>query len=179
MIIRVMKKPLIIIVNFGYMFITMKRLVFLLCCLLTCGMAWAEEHLLVIAFTDGTEATFALSRKPVLTFAEQQLCLAVEGQASEFELSDVANFHFAEGAQCIRAPRAEADFALSWLDDDHLEIHPALPGSRIVLYGLDGTVYPGHVRVFDGRAEVTLAALPKGMYLLNINNRRTFKINRK
>jgi hypothetical protein len=143
------------------------------------GMLWAKDYLLVIDFTDGTDISFALAKKPVLTFADQRLCISVEDQNSEFELSDVLNFHFKEDPSAIRSPRVDEDFIISWRGEDLIVISNATPGIRIRLYGIDGTMYPSCVHAVGNHIEISLAALPKGIYLLNINNQRTLKINRK
>ena len=152
-------------------------LLFLFCCL-SC-MVWAKERVLVIAFYDGTEMTFALAKHPLLTFADQRLCISAEGRTSECELSDVKNFHFKEGSSDIRVPRSDDGFIVQWLSDDLLVICNVAPDAKVRLYGLDGRSYAGCVIAAPDRFEVSLSSLPKGIYLLNINNQRTLKINRK
>lgn len=157
----------------------MKRIVLLLLCICMSSMVWAKDYLLVIDFTDGTDISFALAKKPVLTFADQRLCISVEDQNSEFELSDVVNFHFKEDPSAIRSPRLDEDFIISWQGDDLIVISNINSDIRIHLYGIDGTMYPNRINAHGDRIEISLAALPKGIYLLNINNSRTLKINRK
>jgi len=157
----------------------MKKIVLLLFCLCMSSIVWAKDYLLVIDFTDGTDISFALAKKPVLSFADQRLCISVEDQKSEFELPDVVNFHFMEDPSAIRSPRVDEDFIISWQDEDLIVISNATPDTRIRLYGIDGTMYPSRVHIHGDRMEISLAALPKGIYLLNINNQRTLKINRK
>ncbi|MBO4754743.1 MAG: hypothetical protein J5543_09125 [Bacteroidales bacterium] len=157
----------------------MKRLFLLLFGLCMSSMVWAKDYLLVIDFTDGTDMTFALSTRPVLTFAEQNLIISAEGQKTEIEMVNVANFHFKEGLSDIRSPRMDEDLAIVWQEDDQIVITNVSPGTIVRLYGIDGTFYPNNINAFDNRQVVSLASLPKGIYLLNINSHRTLKINRK
>jgi len=155
----------------------MKKLFLLFFCLCVNSMLWAKENLLVIDFTDGTEVTFALAKQPVISFAEQRLLVSVEGEMSEFELADVANFHFREELSDIRSVSAENEYHIVWAGNDCILIFAA-PTVRASLYGIDGTLYPNRVK-YCGRIEISLSDLPKGNYLITINNSRTIKINRK
>jgi hypothetical protein len=142
-------------------------------------MVWAKDYLLVIDFTDGTDMTFSLTTRPVLTFAEQSLIISAEGQKTEIEMVNVANFHFKEGLSDIRSPRMDEDLAIVWQGDDQIVISNVSSGTIVRLYGIDGTFYPNIINAFDNRQVVSLTSLPKGIYLLNINSHRTLKINRK
>ena len=157
----------------------MKRLFLLLFCLCMSSMVWAKEYLLVIDFIDGTDMSFALSTRPMLSFAEQKLIVSAEGQKTEIELVNVANFHFKEDLSDIRSPRVDEEYTIIWQGDDRIVISNIPPGTMVRLYGVDGTFYPNFVKAIDNRQEVSLASLPKGIYLLNINNHRSLKINRK
>lgn len=157
----------------------MKRLLLLLLCFCLSSIIWAKNYLLVIDFSDGTNISFALAKQPVLTFSDNRLCVSVEDHKSEFDLSDVLNFHFKEDPSDIRYPRIDSDYTISWQGDDLIVISNVAPNSRIRLYGIDGTFYQGYVNANGDRIEVSLSALPKGIYLLIINDSRTLKINRK
>lgn len=157
----------------------MKRLLLLLFTLCMSSILWAKEFQLVIDFTDGTEMTVALAKKPVITFSNQTIRVKVGSRSSEFEMSDVANFHFKEDPSDIRLPIVDEDFKLSWQSEDLIVISNAAPDTAIRLYGIDGTFYPNRVNVNSDRIEISLSALPKGIYLININNNRSLKINRK
>lgn len=157
----------------------MKRLLLLLFTLCLSSMLWAKDYLLVIDFTDGTEMTFALAKQPVISFADHIIRVKVGSRSSEFEMSDVMNFHFKEDPSDIRSPRIGEEFELLWQGEDLIVISNATPDAIIRLYGIDGTFYPNRVNADGDRIEISLSALPKGIYLLNFNNSRTLKINRK
>lgn len=157
----------------------MKTILLILLFMGMSSMLWAKDYLLVIDFTDGTDMSIALSKKPVLSFAEQNLCLRAEGMASEFELSNVVRFYFKEHSSDIRSPHAADDYIILWQGEDLIVISNAASNTQVCLYGIDGTLYPSRVNANGEQMEVSLAGLPKGTYLLKINNSRTLKINRK
>ncbi len=154
----------------------MKRLLLLLLCFYLSSMIWAKNYLLVIDFSDGTNISFALAKQPVLTFVDNRLCVSVEGQKSEFELSDVLNFHFKEDPSDIRSPRVDNDYTISWHRDDLIVISNGGRSAMDQLYGINGTSYQGCINTNGNQIEVSLSALSKGFYLLIINNTQTLKI---
>lgn len=157
----------------------MKRLLLLFFTLCLSSMLWAKDYLLVIDFSDGTEMTFALAKQPVITFADHIIRVKVGSRSSEFEMSDVVNFHFKEDPSDIRSPRIGEDVELSWQGEDLMVISNATPDTIIRLYGVDGTFYPNRVNTIGDRVEISFSALPEGIYLLYFNNNRTIKIYRK
>lgn len=138
-----------------------------------------KVYLLVIEFIDGTNASFSLSKKPLLTFADHKLCVSVEGQMSVFELSDVENFHFVEETSGINTPKSEDDITIIWQGDDRVIISGADLSPKVCLYDIESKYYPNRITVIGNLSEVSLSYLPKGIYLLKINNQRTLKIIRK
>ena len=138
-----------------------------------------KVYLLVIEFIDGTNVSFSLSKKPLLTFADHKLCVSVEGQMSEFELSDVENFHFVEETSGINTPKSDDDITIIWQGDDRVIISGADLSPKVCLYDIEGKYYPNRITVIGNLSEVSLSYLPKGIYLLKINNQRTLKIIRK
>ena len=158
----------------------MKKLLLLFFCLcISCVVTWAKDYLLAIDFIDGTEITIALSKRPVVSFANQNLCISVDGETTEFELANVSNFHFKEEASAIRSLSSDNDLRIVWKGEDLIAIPHAASDTQIHLYGIDGTFYRNRVFAHEDHFEVSLAGLPKGIYLLNINNYRAVKINRK
>ena len=157
----------------------MKRLLLLLVSFSVSCWMWANDYLMVIDFTDGSEVSIGLSKHPMLTFTDQRLCVSVEGEMSEYELADVVNFHFADASASIHTLREEEDFRMVWQSNDLIVVFHTSPEARVFLYGVDGTFYPSRVCVQGNRFEISLSDLPKGIYLLNINSNRTLRINRK
>ena len=138
-----------------------------------------SDILLVIAFTDGTEIKFALAQQPVITIAGQTIHVKVGSRSSDLEMSDVVNFHFKEDVSDNLSLHIDEDFTISWQGEDLIVITNATPDAVIRLYGLNGMPYPSRVNTNGDRIEISLSALPKNVYLLNINNSRTLKIYRK
>ncbi len=71
------------------------------------------------------------------------------------------------------------NYAIAWQGEDLIVISNASSDTVVRLYGIDGTFYSNRIKADGDRYEVSFSALPKGIYLLNINNNRTIKIYRK
>lgn len=132
---------------------------------------------LVLSTNDGNDATFILSEKPEITFANHTLTINVKNDNNVFEISNVKQIHF-DIIDAIHSPRANT-ISYSYLSDNLILIEGVGTHDRILLYTLAGIPIPNRVNLTDGRAEVSLASLQKGTYLLKIGNKQTIKIYKK
>ena len=160
-------------------YLLMKRLLFLFFSSFVSSLVWAGDYQLVIDFIDGGEATFSLSKLPVLTFTDQRLCVSMGDQKSEFELLDVENYHFTADSSGTTSLRKDDDFSIIWRGENLIVKANEADEISILLYGIDGISYSDCVHDNGSYYEISLSALPKGIYLIRINNQRTLKINRK
>lgn len=161
----------------------MNKLLILFFCLFAGRAVYADSRFLVIDFTDGTHTSFQLADRPELTFgypyAVHSLIVTAPDGQSIFELADVDSFHFEDNPMRIVTPSDDGDFDIVW-QDDNIVVVPRKSGScPIRLYSVDGADYSNLVVAEAGRMVVLLASLPKGIYLVNISNRRTIKIQRR
>lgn len=147
--------------------------------LLVCSFATvrADGKALIVERQNGTKTTFILAEQPELTFADKALHISVSGKSTDFEIGDVKQFYFGDAATDIAAPQADG-LRVVCQSDDKIVIEGVGAHAVVQLFALNGTRLTGHASVADGRAEVTLTSLPKGIYLIKINQ-QTFKIYRK
>ncbi len=157
----------------------MKKLLLFIICSCISSLIWAKDYLLVVEFTDGTDMSFALSKQPVLSFADKRVSVSMEGRNSLIEISDIENFHFEEKSSDILSPHADDDYTIIWQGEDLVVISNVKIGLSVHLYSVDGTIYPNHVNDNGNHIKILLSTLPKGIYLININNNKNLKISRK
>lgn len=137
--------------------------------LLCSAPSFAEEkNALIVHLKDGTSTTMLLDELPVATFSEGHL------KVSSPELSLVL-------------PRANVSrFVYAYVDPSELNFHKmGIPGSSLVdgLLSLSGLQSGAVVRLYfdngrlldelsvpsDGRVNISLAAYPSGVYMLQID----------
>ena len=159
----------------------MKKMTFIMVCLLllctTTNMKAKGQTALVISTIDGNDATFILPEKPEITFANHTLTINVKNDNHVFEISNIEQIHF-DVIDNIQSPTKNT-ITYRYLSDNLILVEGIDANDPIQLYSLGGMQIPNLVNHAGNRAEVSLASLQKGTYLLKIGNKQTIKIYRK
>lgn len=138
----------------------------------------AESKSLIVELQNGSQTTFVLSEKPEMTFANHVLTIVMNNKSSDFEISDVKQFYFGEISSDIQQLKVN-ELKIVYQSDDKVVIEGASESDRIVIYSIKGVMQKAAVS-FDGeKAEVSLSSLPKGTYIVNVQNKQSFKIIKK
>ena len=137
----------------------------------------AQPHELVVALHDGETLSYVLSEKPVITFnGNKMLIESSKMMSSEIDLSEVKSFHF-------EIPNAIADVSEN-------EVSFVRLGTNVQIYGLTeaeksiqisdmgGRATTAGVSIEGTTANVNLASLPKGIYMIKIGNKQSIKVPR-
>ena len=103
----------------------------------------------------------------------------MDGSNTDFEIADVSQLYFAEDVQSIETSTKENSIRITYRSNDKVIVEGLSDSDHVRLYSSEGVKYAERVSVSAGRAEVSLQSLPKGIYLINIKNKQTFKIQRK
>lgn len=154
------------------------KLVLLLCWVSIAHIWAAEDKALIVELASGGQTTFVLSAKPTMTFANQALRISVSGTSTSFEIDDVKRFYFDDASTGISVPKA-SELKITQQSDDVWLIDGLDESDRIRLYAVDGKQHADRITTNGHQATVSLTALPKGIYLINVSNKQTFKIHRK
>ena len=140
--------------------------------------SFAGERQVVIQFMDGSRSAFLLSEEPIMTFRSHQLNISTMNGSVSFELQQVEKFFFNEdGETSIKTKKDDKDLTISYQDKERLVIKLPQSKTPVRLYGLDGVNYQTSIMINGGFAEISLSSLPKGIYVINVNN-RSIKINK-
>ena len=138
----------------------------------------AEEKALIVEQQNGSTTVFLLSEKPEMTFADHVLQIGVNGKTTSFEIEKVQQFYFKNISSGV-SPLAANGLRIYSPSDDKIVIEGIDEKDAVSLYTIEGVAYANCVSTQNRTAEVSLASLPKGTYLINISNKKTFKIVRK
>ena len=140
---------------------------------------WAiGDKALIVELQEGNKAEFVLSKSPILTFANKVLQIEINGSSNNFELNDVKQFYFDDASTGI-SPISSTDVRIICQDNNRIVIEGINETDKVQLYSVDGKMMNNRVEVNRSRAEISLTSLPKGIYLINVPNKQTFKIRRK
>lgn len=159
----------------------MKKRTLILVCLFLIGIAKNTDAkgltTLVVTTTDAGETTFILSERPEVTFANHTLTINVKNDDHVFEISNIEQIHF-DVVDNILSPKAST-ISYRYLSDNLIIVEGIDSDDQIQLYSLGGMLIPNLVNHAGDRADVSLASLQKGTYLLKIGNKQVIKIYRK
>ena len=140
--------------------------------------AQADGKALIVESSNGSKTAFVLSKNPELTFVDKFLRIDMNGKNTDFEISDVRQFYFDEVATDIAELKA-TEVNVVYLSNDKIVIEGIEPNIPVQLYALNGAQIGGKISVSGNHVEISLFALPKGIYFIKISNQQPFKIYRK
>ena len=147
--------------------------------------AWAEEHgTLFVHLKDGTMVQFVLPvQKPVVSFTGGMMKVVFQENGSEnyvsFERDQVENLTVGTNdVTAIEDVKSDADLRVSFdlTSAGVVRVSGLQPSDRLQVFGLDGKNVSAVVSRNDGEATVDLTQQPRGIYIVSVNQRFTFKM---
>lgn len=158
----------------------------LLCLFLFCGIAiCSADTKLILLMETGRIHSYYLSEKPELSFEGTQLVISVYDQVAEnyafsrYERDEVKEFYFESNATDIDGVKPnELKFfcnegntvRISGLTEKDLPLR---------VYNLNGVICPVEINQSGNDATISLDALNKGLYVIQIGETQSIKIVKK
>jgi len=159
-------------------------LTLLLLCMMTVG-TWAEEQgLLFVHLKDGSKVQFVLPvQKPVVSFTRGMMKVSFQENGSEnyvsFERDQVDNLMVGttdvtaiEDVKSDEGQRISFDLTSAGV----VRVSGLQPSDHLQVFSLDGKSINAAVSRNDGEAIVDLTQKPRGIYIVSVNQRFTFKL---
>ena len=147
--------------------------------------AWAEERsILFVHLKDGTIVQFTLPvQKPVISFTRGMMKVAYQENGDEdyvsFERDQVENLTVGttdvtaiEDVKSDEAQRVSFNLTSAGV----VRVSGLQPSDHLQVFGLDGKSVSAVVSRNDGEATVDLTQQPRGIYIVSVNQRFTFKL---
>lgn len=133
----------------------------------------ARAQYLVLNLSDGSQAEFALSDQPVITFSDGNLVLTCGAQEISTSLEGVS-YYISPSSTAIRQLTNEEkpDVKVAF---GQAAFKGLKAGSHIVVYTIDGVQVSSVAVSPEGEASVDLSALPRGIYVVKAPN-KTIKV---
>lgn len=159
----------------------MKKLILLLFLnvLFTSNSVLAETFgYLIVEAKCGYLFSFGFSDNPTITFEDDNMIIKSKLDSHIFEISDVKEYYFSDmkvtGVEFMQAD----ELNINYEGNDLVVIGRAHPSSKVKLFSVDGKEYKGNVSFSDNRFRINLNSMPKGVYIISIDN-DSFKIYKK
>ena len=139
--------------------------------LLPAARAAAQGPTLVLHHADGKTSEVELYTMPRIQMKADKTVITVQGVSQEYAKSDVVRFTFKGVGTGISDVRSETRYRV---DADRITFFGSSATDRIEIYNASGIRIPVTLASEGHDAVLSLAPLPQGVYLVNING-RTFK----
>lgn len=139
----------------------------------------SEGLMLVVNLKDGTHDYYLLAEKPYFTFSGSFLSTIKSGAVVVYDRNDIKDFTF-EGSSSdgIKAMDASGNLFVHQTNEGTLLISGLDNGASIYIYDIGGKQLQVFKAEATGECEVNLPPA-KGIYVINIANKRTIKITKK
>ena len=145
-----------------------KLLVLLMAALMLPAAMKAQTPTLVLHHADGKTSEVELYTMPRIQMTANKMIISVQDTKQEFDKSDVVRFTYKGIATGINAVKPETRYRV---DEDHVTFYGISSADRISVHNTGGVQMPVRLTSDGSDAVLSLAQLPKGIYLVTINGR--------
>lgn len=136
-----------------------------------------EYSTLVVELHSGTKLQLSLQKKPEVKVSDKEFVILCGGDVTSYVHEKVRKFYFKPyDPTGVEEVVAEDVIRVSYLDQSKVIISGITDASKVRLYTLDGRYVAASTSADEQTITVSLDALTPGTYILNIDNKQTFKL---
>lgn len=147
------------------------RLIFFMFFFVT--LSYADDAKIVIKQKSGNETVFELSTNPIITFLGEDMVITNDFTSISFPLEDIDSYTADNGTTTAIASTKEKPM----FENGRILFNGISKGTPISVYSLDGRLISKQMTDAD-KAEVHLISLPKGTYIISVENNKIKVINK-
>lgn len=147
------------------------RLIFFMFFFVT--LSYADDAKIVIKQKSGNETVFELSTNPIITFLGEDMVITNDFTSISFPLEDIDSYTADNGTTTAIASTKEKPM----FENGRILFNGISKGTPISVYSLDGRLISKQMTDAD-KAEVPLISLPKGTYIICVENNKIKVINK-
>lgn len=148
---------------------TKKKLLFLLMAMLILpAAAKAQNPTLVLHHANGDTSEVELYTMPRIVMTADKMQIKSSVLDVEYDKTDVLQFTFKNVATGISTVQSEMAYRI---DEDCITFHGVPEADAVKVFNLKGVQLPIRLNAVGSDAVLSLAQLPQGVYLVNINGR--------
>lgn len=137
------------------------------------ALSYADDAKIVIKQKSGNETVFELSTNPVITFLGEDMVITNDFTSISFPIEDIDSYTADNGTTTAIASTKEKPM----FENGRILFNGISKGTPISVYSLDGRLISKQLSSAD-KAEVPLSSLPKGTYIISVENNKIKVINK-
>jgi len=162
-----------------------KKLLLFMLSVSTTFTAWSQEEYttLVVEMNDGTSVNYMLSQKPKISLKQNDVVIDFNmnndyGLSATYGQSDVKTFYFKEfdPVSIKDNELLQNDLRVTHLDGQTVRISGTEKNDHVAIYTLDGRIMQSNITFADNETVINIAALEKGIYIIKVSDKQTFKV---
>lgn len=154
----------------------MKKVLLLGLMFFTCLAQAAERKALAVETKDGNTIYFKLTDNPQLVFTNNTMLVSMDTEWKGIEIINVARYYFVDESVGVRT-LVNNDLQINYSGGNQVDIEGLSPNTDLRLYGADGKELKGRISQEGDKASISLAALPKGIYIIS-TKKQSIKIQK-
>ena len=136
-----------------------------------------EYSTLVVELHSGTKLQLSLQKKPEVKVSDKEFVILCGGDVTSYVHEKVRKFYFKPyDPTGVEEVVAENVIRVTYLDQSKVTISGIADASKVRLYTLDGRNAAASTSADEQTITVSLDALTPGTYILNIDNKQSFKL---
>ena len=141
------------------------------------AQAKSEYSTLVVETKSGTKLELSLKDKPKVNIGSKEFTIHCGDDVTSYVHEEVRKFYFIPyTATSIEAPVAKNTIRVSMIDQSKVVVSGISDAGKVRLYTLDGKAVAIEASSNDDELIIDWDALTPGTYILNIDNKQTFKL---
>ncbi len=136
-----------------------------------------EYSTLVMELHGGAKLELSLQKKPQVQVTDKEFVIVCGNDVTSYVHAKVRKFYFKPyDPTGVEEVVAENVIRVSYLDQSKVIISGITDASKVRLYTLDGRYVAASTSADEQTITVSLDALTPGTYILNIDNKQSFKL---
>lgn len=146
-----------------------------------CSLPIYADHYLVIELNNSKKHSYSLEEKPVISFNNDKLVIETDNIKLDYLIDDIAKYYFSEAAETdVEDIKYDVNnIHFTYTNPDFLLIEGVTGNENVLVYEINGRTCPVDILKSDNCIKVQLNTLPNGLYIINVDNKHSFKIIRK
>ena len=137
-------------------------------------LSYADDAKIIIKQKSGNETILELSTNPVITFLGEDMVITNDFTTISFPIEDIDNYTADNGTTTAIVSTKEKPM----FENGRILFNGIAKGTPISVYSLDGRLISKQLTGTD-KAEILLRNLPKGTYIISVENNKIKVINNK
>ena len=139
-----------------------------------------EYTTLVVELNNGSSVNYILKQKPTIKMGKTDVIVTTgdNNLSATYNHADVKQFYFKEFDRTAIEENITPQKVLkiTYVDGENVRISGTEANDRISLYTIDGQMMQNHISANDEETIVHIGSLEKGIYIIQLSNKQSFKV---